>query len=218
VRTDPFSDAWLFLLGAQPDQTALGAWRWAFVALFAVLLVGGVAIAVARLAAEPEQRSGHHLAFGTLRILIGTMWFQGMLWKLPLFSPDNGLYFWTKEMATNAAFPFISELVQNVLLPNFDALNPVVFLAELGFATSLMLGLGVRAAGAFGLLFVLNLWLGLYRHPQEWPWTYVFLGSLMAVFSVEAAGRSLGLDGWLRDRFPPEMTNGPLGAFTRYLA
>jgi hypothetical protein len=76
----------------------------------------------------------------------------------------------------------------------------------------------VRLTGALGILFVLNLWIGLYRHPQEWPWTYIFLAGLMALFSVEAAGRSLGLDGWLRRRYPPDMTNGPAGAFTRYLA
>jgi hypothetical protein len=25
-----------------------------------------------------------------------------------------------------------------------------------------------------GMLFVAHLWLGLYRHPGEWPWTYIF--------------------------------------------
>lgn len=218
MRTNPFSDSWLFLIGAQPDQTALGPWRWLFVVVFAGLLVGSIAIALYRLADDPEQQRGRHLVWWLLRTLVGAMWFQGMLWKLPIFSTENGLYFWTKEMVDNAAFPFFGELVKNVLLPNFNLLNPVVFLAEFAFAISLMLGIGVRLTGALGILFVLNLWLGLYRHPQEWPWTYIFLAGLMALFSVEAAGRSLGLDGWLRRRYPPDMTNGPIGAFTRYLA
>jgi hypothetical protein len=47
---------------------------------------------------------------------------------------------------------------------------------------------------------VLNLWIGLYRHPAEWPWNYVFLAFLMGAFSLHAAGRSLGLDSILRRR------------------
>jgi len=218
MRTNPFFDSWLFLIGAQGDQTGLGAWRWLFVAFFVALLVGTVAIALYRMAEDPEQRSGHHLLRWLLRTLVGAMWFQGMLWKLPMFSNQNGLYYWTNEMVGHAAFPFYSEIVTGFLLPYFNLVNPLVFLAELAFAISLMLGIGVRLTGALGILFVLNLWIGLYRHPQEWPWTYIFLAGLMALFSVEAAGRSLGLDGWLRRRYPPDMTNGPAGAFSRYLA
>jgi hypothetical protein len=39
-----------------------------------------------------------------------------------------------------------------------------------------------------------NLWLGLYSAPGEWPWTYMFLVILMALFVVDPPGRSLGLD------------------------
>lgn len=218
MKTNPFYDSWLFFLGQQGDQTALGAWRWPFVGLFAALVLGSIAIAATRFAAEPEQRTGGNVTLWLLRTLVGAMWFQGMWWKLPLFSTENGLYFWTKEMVTNAAFPFYADLVSGVLLPLFNLVNPMVFLLELGFAVSLMLGFGVRLTGALGVLFVLNLWIGLYRHPHEWPWSYIFLAGLMGLFSVLAAGRSLGLDGLWRMRFPPEMTNGPAGAFSRYLA
>ena len=27
MRTDPFTDTWMFLIGQQPDQIALGAWQ-----------------------------------------------------------------------------------------------------------------------------------------------------------------------------------------------
>ena len=218
MRTDPFTDSWLFLIGQHGDQISLGAWRWLVVALFVALLAGSVAIAVRRWSEEPEQRTGNHAVVWFLRILIGSMWFQGMLWKLPFFTTANGLYHWTKEMVTNAAFPFYGEIVGRVLLPNFNLFDPLVFFAELVFATSLILGLGVRLTGALGVLFVLNLWIGLYRHPQEWPWTYIFLAGLLGLFSVQAAGRSLGLDGWLRNRYPPAMTNGWIAAFARYFA
>lgn len=218
MKTDPFTDSWLFITGQQGDQTALGAWRWLFVALFIALIVASVVIAIRAWSERPEQRTGNHAAMWLVRTLVGAMWFQGMLWKLPMFSTENGLYYWTKEMVANSAFPIHGEIVRDVLLPAFNLLNPLVFLAELAFAVSLMLGLGVRLTGAIGVLFVLNLWIGLYRHPQEWPWIYIFLAGLMGLFSVQAAGRSLGLDGWLRRRYPPDMTNGPVAAFARYLS
>ena len=218
MRVNPFEDSWLFLIGVQPDQMSLGPWRWFFVSIFISLLVANVALAVNSLSSEVEQRRGSHLTVWLLRTLIGTMWFQGMLWKLPLFSTHNGLYFWTKQMAEFAAFPIYAELVNKLLLPYFTILtDPLVFLAELTFATSLLLGFGVRVTGALGMLFVLNLWIGLYRQPQEWPWTYIFLAGLMALFSVQSAGRSLGLDAWLLRR--RDVHPGGLCAFyLRYLA
>jgi len=50
--------------------------------------------------------------------------------------------------------------------------------------------------------YTLQLWLGLYDNPSEWPWTYMFLAMLMFLFALEGAGRSLGLDAWLRREVP----------------
>jgi len=52
----------------------------------------------------------------------------------------------------------------------------------------------------------INLWLGLYRAPYEWPWTYFFLILLQATFVVLHAGRSLGIDAILarRERARPQ--------------
>ncbi len=118
---------------------------------------------------------------------------------------------------TNAAFAIHRDIVKSVLLPtpNFYILNVLVFLTELTFAIALLLGLGVRLVGAIGVVFVAQLWLGLYLQPQEWPWTYVFLGGLMALFSVFAAGRSLGLDAELRRRYPPGLTFGWVAGLVR---
>ena len=52
----------------------------------------------------------------------------------------------------------------------------------------------------FAIFFALHLWLGLYLHPAEWPWNYVFLAVVLALFMNYAAGRSLGADALLRRR------------------
>ena len=104
-------------------------------------------------------------------------------------------------MAQRAAFGWHRDLVTNVVLPWFSVVNPLVFLAELTFATCLILGFCVRAVGVAALLFTVNLWLGIYNQntgPAEWPWSYVFLIMLNGFFALTAAGRSLGLDAWLR--------------------
>ena len=43
----------------------------------------------------------------------------------------------------------------------------------------------------------LNLWLGLYSAPGEWPWTYMFLLIIQALFVIDPPGRVLGADVWL---------------------
>jgi uncharacterized membrane protein YphA (DoxX/SURF4 family) len=79
-------------------------------------------------------------------------------------------------------------------------MQPIVFLAEISFATSLILGLGVRLFALLATAFALHLWLGLYLDPAEWPWNYIFLAVIMALFVAYAAGRSLGADALLRRR------------------
>jgi uncharacterized membrane protein YphA (DoxX/SURF4 family) len=204
MPSNPFGDAFQFLIGNTGDYNALGAWKWLLVGLFAALLAASAAIAVRNWREDPEQRSVAHLATWIMRVLVGSMWFQGMLWKLPLFRP-NGLLYWMEQMAGRAAFEVHRSFVANVILPNFNLFNPLVFLAELTFATSLILGFGVRIASVLAILFSLNLWLGIYvdrgpGDPDEWPWSYVFLVMVHVFFAVHAAGRSLGLDALIRRR------------------
>jgi uncharacterized membrane protein YphA (DoxX/SURF4 family) len=196
---NPFTDVWQFLTAATSDHLELGSWRYLLGVLFAALLIGSVAIAWRNWSRDPEQRTGRHFGTWAVRTLIGCMWFEGMLWKLPL-PASSGLQYWTEQMASRAAFDVHRELVRDVLLPHLAWFGPVVFLAELTFAVSMMLGLGVRLAGVLAILFVTNLWLGIYRSgdPAEWPWSYVFLMMLMFLFALYAAGRSLGLDATLR--------------------
>lgn len=197
--SNPALDFWNFVIGATEDHDALGSWKYLLVALFLALIVASVIIAVRNWREEASQRTGRHLALWFVRVLVGGMWFQGMLWKLPL-PVSGGLQYWTEQMANRAAFGFHRQLVADVYLPHLHILGPIIFLAELTFAVSLILGLGVRLAGTLGIVFVLHLWLGIYQsgEPAEWPWSYVFLAIVMFLFALDAAGRSLGLDAWLR--------------------
>lgn len=196
---NPFTDVFKFLTAGTGDYLTLGPWRFLVLALYWVLLAGSIYFAVRNWQEDPEQRSVAHLGTAIVRVLVGTMWFQGMLWKLPLPLSD-GLQYWTGLEATRAAFEFHRELITGFVLPNLRVLGPFVFLAELIFAASFILGFAVRLVGVLGMLYALQLWLGFYRpgDPAEWPWTYFFLIMLIFLFVIYAAGRSLGLDAWLR--------------------
>jgi hypothetical protein len=196
---NPLTDIWKFLTGATNDYLNLGPWRYLLVVLFPALIAAGIFIAVRNWREDPAQRTGTHLGTAFVRMLIGCMWFEAMLWKLPL-PVGGGLAYWTEQMGRRAAFEFHREFVTGFLIPNLHLFGPLVFLAELAFAVSLILGLGVRLASVLAILFVLHLWLGIYLpgDPAEWSWSYIFLASLMFLFALYAAGRSLGLDAWLR--------------------
>ena len=196
---NPFGDIWQFLTATTSDYLNLGGWRFLILAVFWALFIASIVLALVNLRDDPAQRNLHTIGFAVVRVLIGCMWFQGMLWKLPL-PASEGLRYWTEQEVTRAAFSAHGAFIKDVILPNLEYLGPLVFLAELTFATSLILGFAVRAVSALAICFVLQLWLGIYRsgNPAEWPWSYVFLALLMFVFALEGAGRCLGLDAWLR--------------------
>jgi uncharacterized membrane protein YphA (DoxX/SURF4 family) len=191
MRTNPFLDVWAFIveLSNGPDSP----FKYAFVILFLGLLGAAAAIAVANWLEDPAQRTGAHVVICGCRVLVGCMWFQGCLWKLPLPVTD-GFRHWTEQMAQYAAFGFHRALVTDVYLPYLSFISPIVFVAELSFAISLILGFGVRFFAVLAALFSLHLWLGLYLAPGEWPWSYVLLAVIHVQFVVSSAGRSLGLD------------------------
>ena len=193
MKTDPFTDAFAFLLGNTPDHESLGALRYVSVALIAALLVASVLVARLAWRRDPAQRTAGDLWTWLFRVLMGCMWFQGAIWKLPL-PVSGGLQYWTGQMAENAAYPFYARLVRELILPNMGIFDPLVLVAELGLAVSFMLGIAVRPVAALGVVYALGLWIGLYRHPAEWPWEYIFIAIVQGQFAVYQAGRSLGID------------------------
>lgn len=189
MRTDPFSNTALFLVN--PSWTTIIIW---------LLLLGSLAVAVTVWWREPEQRTTIHVGNWITRVIIGGMWWQQSLWKLPPeFDTDGsgGLRYWMQQMVDGAAFPWQSWLVTHVFLPNFYVVGSLVYAGEVAVAVSLILGLFTRLGATVGALMAINLWLGLYRMSSEWPWTYFFLITIQVLFVVHSVGRSLGVDALL---------------------
>jgi uncharacterized membrane protein YphA (DoxX/SURF4 family) len=215
MRTNPFLDTFLFLIGRTPDHQNSGVGPLLTV-LFLVLLIASLVIARRNWLIDSAQRTYEHLVRWFMRVMIGCMWFQGSLWKLPL-PVSGGLKFWTEEEGRYAAFEVHKWFATNVMVPGLPVLNSLVYLTELSLAVSFMLGLFVRPMAIVGILFTLQLWLGLYQHPNEWPWEYMFLCFTMGFFFIDRAGMSLGLDALLAKR-APTADDGPLLRFYRRFA
>jgi uncharacterized membrane protein YphA (DoxX/SURF4 family) len=181
MRTNPFSDALRFL--TQSAWTSYVFW---------LLIIASIVIAAINLRRDPGQRSVLHLWNWLARFFIGALWWQQSLWKLP---PNfGGLLYWVEEMAKYASTELQQRFVKDVVIPHFSFFAPQVYVAEVLVAVTLILGLFSRLGAFVGALMAINLWLGLYRNPAEWPWTYFFLIVIQITLLVQRSGRSLGLD------------------------
>jgi uncharacterized membrane protein YphA (DoxX/SURF4 family) len=196
MKPNPLSDALQFLV--HPAWTTAVYW---------LLLLGSIVIAVYAWRSIPSQRSWSHVGDWLCRLFVGTMWWQQTLWKLPPLYTDNpsdptnsGLHYWMMQEAQGASIPLQADFVNHIVLPNFHFFAPIVYGLEVLTAVSLILGIFVRLWAWIGALQVLNLWLGLYNAQGEWPWTYFFLLVLMVIFALHRYGRSLGLDAIVRER------------------
>jgi uncharacterized membrane protein YphA (DoxX/SURF4 family) len=157
-----------------------------------ILLLASIVIAARTWRADPAQRTVHAIGIWILRVAMGTMWWQGSLWKIP---PNfDGLVYWMKQVAEHAFIPLQSTLYARFVIPNIAIFGPLVYATEALIAVSLILGFATRLFSFLGLLMGLNLWIGLYSAPNEWPWTYGFLIIIQALFVIDPLARSLGLD------------------------
>src|SRR5713101_3519246 len=205
MNPNPISDVVAFLL--QPAWTT---------AIFWLLVLASIIVAVYAFAAIPSQRRARYICDWAFRFLIGAMWWQQTLWKLPPAYTDHseqpfgetGLAYWMGVMGKSAAIPLQADFVNNIVLPYFYLFAPIVYGLEVLTAVSLLLGIFVRFWGLVGALQIANLWLGLYNAEGEWPWTYFFLLVLQLIFAIHRYGRSLGLDALIVTRWKGRQTLG----------
>jgi hypothetical protein len=76
MRTNPFFDTWLFLIGQTSDHENSGVGL-LLTLLFAALLAGSVWIAFRNWQQDPAQRTSEHVVVWIMRVMIGAMWYQG---------------------------------------------------------------------------------------------------------------------------------------------
>jgi thiosulfate dehydrogenase [quinone] large subunit len=149
------------------------------------------------------ESAGTPYALAFLRIAYGILWIQQALWKIP---PDfglargDGLYYWTHEMVKYSFLAPHKFFVASVVIPNFVLFGWMTLLTELFIGVSHVLGVVNRLGALAALAMSINLWIGLMRHPHEWPWSYLMMIGFAILFVSTHPGRVFGLDGWLSRR------------------
>ncbi len=198
MRPNPFDDLKVFL--TPPEWPSVAFW---------MLLAASLAIAFTVWLRGPDERTAKHLARYVLRVAMGLMWWQQSLWKIP---PNfDGLRFWMQQMVDHGAIQAQSDFVRDVALPDIASFGPAVFGIEISIAALLMLGVFTRLAGILGAVMAINLWLGLYSAPNEWPWTYGFLAVIQITYIIDPPGRSLGIDRLRRLRWNTQIRGRTAG-------
>jgi len=189
MNPDPLSDALAFL--ANPSWPRPVFW---------LLLLGSATTAVFVWRSDAAQHSIRHVGICLLRVMVGTMWWQQSLWKVPPHY-DWGLIHWMQEMVDHASTELQSALVRDFVLPNIAVFGPLVYVIEVFIGVSLILGVTTRLGALLGALMAINLWLGLSDAPNEWPWTYMFIIVVHLIYVIDPPGRSLGIDAllWRRE-------------------
>lgn len=195
MKTNPVLDSLQYMAHAAKWTTAL----------FDILLLAGIVIAVLVWRRRPDQRTGYHVWVLIARTIVGTMWWQQTIWKTP--PTYGGLRFWMEQMAKYASSGLQSHFVSDVVLAHYSFFAPQVYLSEVLISVCLLLGVWSRLGALVGSAMALNLMFGLYRSPSEWVWTYVFLVIVMVQFAVEPPGRSLGLDALFRSTADHELSS-----------
>ena len=142
MRSNPFYDAWMFLTGRTDEHAASGI-GWLLTGLFIALLLASIWIARKNWQQDPAQRTMGHLATWFMRVMIGAMWFQGSIWKLPL-PVSGGFRAAIAPIGEYAAFEVHRWIAKNIFMSVLPVLGPLVYLTELSLAVTFILGFLVR--------------------------------------------------------------------------
>lgn len=168
--------------------------------------MGGVGAAPAG-AAQPLTVETSGVAQGALmaliRIAMGLFWYQESLGKLP----GHTQYFsqLMQMVARNAFVPGYAGIMQRLFIPHAALFALFAYCLESFIALSLLFGLLTRLGGAVGAIWSGLLFCGMAyaRGPGggpggPGPWYFGFMVLMCALLALTAAGRSLGVDRWLR--------------------
>jgi uncharacterized membrane protein YphA (DoxX/SURF4 family) len=114
-------------------------------------------------------------ALAFLRIAVGVLFLIFGQYKVfgTQFTLHGGFQFWINRFLADGAYPFMAPALRGFVLPHATPIAFLVAYGELAIGIALSLGICVRPASAFGLLFMLTLLFSSnYPGPQAPPWQY----------------------------------------------
>jgi len=123
----------------------------------------------------PDSYSANARALAFLRIATGILFLIFAEYKVFgfQFTLHGGFQFWINKFLEDGAYPFMVPVLRGFVVPHATAIAFLVAYGELAIGFALLLGLLVRPAGAFGLLYMLTLLFSSnYPGPHAPLWEY----------------------------------------------
>ena len=106
-----------------------------------------------------DPHRGNERALALLRICVGILFLIFGQYKVfgTQFTLHGGFEFWINKFLQDGAYPFMAPVLRNFVLPHARPIAFLVAYGELTIGIALTLGIWVRRASAFGLLYMLTL-------------------------------------------------------------
>lgn len=161
---------------------------------------------MAQSASIPPHPNSRALAF--LRIAVGLLFLVFGEYKVfgTQFTLGGGFERWINGFLADGAYPFMTPVLRDFVLPHGTAIAFLVAYGELAIGLALTLGVSVRAASVCGCVYMLALLFSAnYPGPGVAPWQYVgaaldhlVLALCFAAFALGRPGEVLSVRPYLR--------------------
>lgn len=160
--------------------------------------------------AEPNSSLSNARALALLRIAVGFLFLVFGQYKVfgTQFTLHGGFQFWINRFLADGAYPFMLPVLRGFVLPHATAIAFLVAYGELAIGIALTLGICVRPASAFGLLFMLTLLFSSNYPGSHAPFWQYFGASLdhsvlefcFAAFLIGRSDAVWSIRAWRRPR------------------
>lgn len=134
-----------------------------------------------------------------LRIMLGVMFLTTWASNLSkgFYTPDGLLDFFTNVFPQSQnSLTWYAAFIENIILPIRGVFAPFQLVTEFLIGLFLLVGFLTPITSVAAAFFILNTFLATFGH--DWPWSYAMIIGVLVVVFFTRAGRSLGVDGWLK--------------------
>ena len=154
--------------------------------------------------AASSARAGKVVA--TARIAVGTMWLARCERTVPSsFTAVKDLMI-ASTQPPNEVFAPYTWFVKKAVLPHFTVFGWTLLVVEVLLGAFLILGLATRLFSAVGALVTVPIAMTLSGQPGRGPWLFIMVLVVHLLLWAIGAGRSLGIDGLLRQSWAARST------------
>jgi uncharacterized membrane protein YphA (DoxX/SURF4 family) len=153
--------------------------------------------------ASTKTLTGLRVAIGILFLIFGEYKVYGAQ-----FTIGGGFQHWINRFLADGAYPFMVPVLKNFVLPHARPIAFLVAYGEVAIGVALVVGIMVRAASVFGVIYMLSLLLSAnYPGPHAAFWQYfgaslehLVLALCFAAFALTKPEEILSIRGYLRHR------------------